>query len=241
MPNLQFWSQGLFKGAILPPIFGTHQIKYFDPRLDKGRPRVFRKDQVCHRAGKQTWKFKRNCLGVMALAEQLCRALQDPIMERGYTATSLTIKRPCVWKLALLMKHTFLPGCLITASCKLLYMELPAKSVLSLWQVRWCKLWELYSGNSYSDCCRRYDSELNDTLGKAARASTIDEARSMSGDVNIQYKSQEHYETLTERLGILREWKVREPQLLHLLFILGRCFRNQALAVHCWIIKLILN
>lgn len=54
----------------------------------------------------------------------------------------------------------------------------------------------------------RYDLELNETLAKAAKASTIDEAKGMSGDVNIQYKSQEHYETLTERLGILREWKV---------------------------------
>ena len=36
----------------------------------------------------------------------------------------------------------------------------------------------------------------------------MDEAKHMEGDVNIQYRSQEHYETLTERLGILRERKV---------------------------------
>lgn len=54
----------------------------------------------------------------------------------------------------------------------------------------------------------RYNQELNATLYKAVKVSTVDEAKNMEGDVNIQYKSQEHYETLTERLGILREWKV---------------------------------
>lgn len=54
----------------------------------------------------------------------------------------------------------------------------------------------------------RYDLELNASLSKAVKISTVDEAKDMSGDVNIQYSSQEHYETLTERLGILREWKV---------------------------------
>ena len=60
---------------------------------------------------------------------------------------------------------------------------------------------------SFGSACR-YDQELNETLSKAAKALTIDEAKDMTGDVNILYKSQEHYETLTERLGILREWKV---------------------------------
>ena len=43
----------------------------------------------------------------------------------------------------------------------------------------------------------------------------------MSGDVNIQYRSQEHYETLTERLGILREWKVL-PSISKELFTSGK-------------------
>lgn len=75
----------------------------------------------------------------------------------------------------------------------------------------------------------RYDVDLNETLSRAARASTIDEAKSMSGDVNIQYKSQEHYETLTERLGILREWKVHPFLLLCILLV-----KNLMLGLVSW-------
>ena len=37
---------------------------------------------------------------------------------------------------------------------------------------------------------------------------TVDEARQVAGDAVVFYDSQEQYETLTERSGMLREWKV---------------------------------
>jgi hypothetical protein len=44
---------------------------------------------------------------------------------------------------------------------------------------------------------------------KAAKTvETVDEARQVAGDAVIFYSTQEHYERLTERSGMLREWKV---------------------------------
>ena len=46
-------------------------------------------------------------------------------------------------------------------------------------------------------------------LEGAQKMTSIDEAVKLSGDVLMEYDSQEHYEVLTGRLGMLREWKVR--------------------------------
>lgn len=54
----------------------------------------------------------------------------------------------------------------------------------------------------------RYDADLNASLAAAQAVTTVDEIKGMSGDVVLRYHSQEHYETLTGRLGMLREWKV---------------------------------
>ena len=54
----------------------------------------------------------------------------------------------------------------------------------------------------------RYDKELAAALGAAKVVRTVDEARQVAGDAVVFYDSQEHYETLTERSGMLREWKV---------------------------------
>lgn len=53
----------------------------------------------------------------------------------------------------------------------------------------------------------RYDADLNATLA-AAPVTSIEEAGKLEGDMVIQYDSQEHYEAITGRLGMLREWKV---------------------------------
>lgn len=42
----------------------------------------------------------------------------------------------------------------------------------------------------------------------------MDEARQVDGDAVIFYSSQEQYERLTERSGMLREWKVGSGLLL---------------------------
>jgi hypothetical protein len=47
---------------------------------------------------------------------------------------------------------------------------------------------------------------------KAAKTvETVDEARQVAGDAVIFYSTQEHYERLTKRSGMLREWKVAYP------------------------------
>ena len=63
-------------------------------------------------------------------------------------------------------------------------------------------------------CCR-YDAELNATLAAARQMATVDEAKDVIGDVLLLYDSQDHYENLTGRLGMLREWKVRSGSSLH--------------------------
>ena len=63
-------------------------------------------------------------------------------------------------------------------------------------------------------CCR-YDAELNATLAAARQMATVDDAKDVIGDVLLMYDSQDHYENLTGRLGMLREWKVRSGSSLH--------------------------
>lgn len=45
-------------------------------------------------------------------------------------------------------------------------------------------------------------------LKAAKTVETVDEARLVGGDAVIFYSTQEQYERLTERSGMLREWKV---------------------------------
>jgi hypothetical protein len=54
----------------------------------------------------------------------------------------------------------------------------------------------------------RYDKDLEAALKAAERVETVDEVRKVGGDAVIFYSSQEQYERLTERSGMLREWKV---------------------------------
>ena len=54
----------------------------------------------------------------------------------------------------------------------------------------------------------RYDAQLNATLAAAPAIATVDEAKGAEGNVRLLYDSQEQYEALTGRLGMLREWKV---------------------------------
>ena len=61
----------------------------------------------------------------------------------------------------------------------------------------------------------RYEAELNATLAAAKPMATVDEAKDVIGDVLLMYDSQDHYESLTGRLGMLREWKVRSGSCLH--------------------------
>lgn len=48
---------------------------------------------------------------------------------------------------------------------------------------------------------------LQEVLQSAERAGSIDDAIALPGQVLVEYDSQEHYEVLTGRLGLLREWK----------------------------------
>lgn len=61
---------------------------------------------------------------------------------------------------------------------------------------------------NWPEICCRYDEILQAALQSAKHVGSIDEAINLSGDVLVEYDSQEHYEALTGRLGLLREWRV---------------------------------
>ncbi|KAK9802802.1 hypothetical protein WJX73_008081 [Symbiochloris irregularis] len=59
---------------------------------------------------------------------------------------------------------------------------------------------------------RRYEEDMNATLAAALKQSDVTLAKMASGDVLLEYDSQEHYEKITGQLQMLREWKDGIPR-----------------------------
>ena len=59
---------------------------------------------------------------------------------------------------------------------------------------------------------RRYLAEFEHTLSEAQVVEDVNAAMAAHGTVKLLYDSQEHYETLTQALSMLREWKDGVPR-----------------------------
>ena len=61
-------------------------------------------------------------------------------------------------------------------------------------------------------CLCRFDEELEATLSAAPVADTVAEAQGWSGNVQLYYHTQEHFEALAKALGIMKEWRDGVPR-----------------------------
>ena len=62
------------------------------------------------------------------------------------------------------------------------------------------------------DVCGRFDEELEATLNEAPVAETVAEAQDWSGNVQLYYHTQEHFEALAKALGLMKEWRDGVPR-----------------------------
>ena len=69
----------------------------------------------------------------------------------------------------------------------------------------------IYPSSELGRLCR-FDEELEATLNAAPVAETVAEAQGWSGDVQLYYHTQEHFEALAKALGIMKEWRDGVPR-----------------------------
>ena len=74
-----------------------------------------------------------------------------------------------------------------------------------------CSIASNWTGSKVRCLCR-FDTKLEATLNAAPVAETVAEARGWTGDVQLQYHTQDHFEVLAKALGIMKEWRDGVPR-----------------------------